>query len=68
MQNDFLYHMRDTVILLGLDRYFADLLSDPGTATEADIDALRKYNGKLIDATKSRLVNINKLAVATDGR
>jgi hypothetical protein len=63
MQSEFLYHLRDTLILLGGEKYFADLLVNPEEIGEADIDGLRKYNGKLIDAAKDRLVNINKLAL-----
>ena len=61
---DFFYHLRDTAILLGMDARFADLLKTPEVITEADVVELRKYTGKLIDETKHKLININRLTVS----
>jgi hypothetical protein len=63
MQSEFLYHLRDTVLLLGLDRRFADLLVNPDAIGEAEVENLQRYNCKLLNATRSRLLDLNTLAV-----
>lgn len=67
----YLHHMRDTLILLGLDAgldmWLIDLIVDPSRAEDADADALRNFNAKLINTTKDKLVNINRLSIQTDG-
>ena len=60
---EFFYHLHDTLVLLGADAKLAALLDNPDAIRAADVDHLRRYNGQLIDATKAKLVNINKLAV-----
>lgn len=60
---EFFHHLHDTLVLLGADANLAELVESPETIRAAHVDDLRRYNGKLIDATKYRLVNINKLAV-----
>ena len=61
----FFHHLRDTIILLGGEAGLADLLVAPYDIAESDIDRLRQFNCKLIDATKHKLVNINKIKVTT---
>lgn len=63
MLSEYLYQLRDTVILLGLDVRFADLLTNPDKIETWDVDELQTVNGKLLDATKSKLENINRLTV-----
>lgn len=63
MLSEYLYQLRDTVILLGLDTRFADLLIEPHRIEEIDVEDLQRINGKLINATKSKLDSINRLAV-----
>jgi hypothetical protein len=62
----FFHHLHDTLVLLGADAKLADLVESPEVIGAGHVDELRRYNGKLIDETKSKLVNINKLAVVTD--
>jgi hypothetical protein len=57
------HHLRDTIILLGGDIKIANLLGRPDDIDESDIDQLRSFNCKLIDSTKDKLVNINKIRV-----
>ncbi len=64
MLSEYLYQLRDTVILLGLDVRFADLLTNPDRIETWDVEELQRENGKLIDATKDKLMNLNRLAVA----
>jgi hypothetical protein len=51
---DLRHHLYDTLILLGASPQIAEILkkSKDMVVTDADIDALRDYNGKLIDALK----------------
>jgi hypothetical protein len=60
---DFRHQLRNTIILLGGDTEIADLLvkSQDFTIKSADVDALRRYNMILMDATKSRLSNVTTL-------
>lgn len=62
-KSDFFHHLRDTIILLAGEIEIANLLERPDDITEADVNELRRFNCKLIDATKDRLVNINKIKV-----
>jgi hypothetical protein len=66
--NEFLYHLRDTIVLLGGRIDIADRLLVLELLDESDVDALRLYNIGLLDSTKERLVSINKVSVqaATD--
>jgi hypothetical protein len=63
MVSEFLYHLHDTVILLGLEKRFADLLNRLDRIDEADIEELQRYNGRLLDATKDKLLGINRITV-----
>lgn len=63
MSARYFHHLRDTLILLGCEVRFADLVEFPQDISEEDIDDLRRFNGKLIDQTKDKLVNINKIAI-----
>lgn len=65
MLSEYLYQLRDTLIMSGVDRKFADLLVNPDAIGEAEIDELQIYNSKLINAAKGRLHDLNKLAVIT---
>lgn len=60
---EFFYHLHDTLVLLGADARLVELLDNPGEICASDVEHLRRYNGQLIDATKSKLVNVNKLAI-----
>jgi hypothetical protein len=64
---DFFHHLHNTLVLLGTDVKLAELVESPETISAEDVDDLRRYNCKLIDATKSKLVNISKLAVSVEG-
>lgn len=64
---DFFHHLHDTLVLLGADEEIANLVETPEMISESHVFDLRRFNGKLIDATKSKLVNINKLAVEVGG-
>lgn len=59
----FLHHLRDTIIILGGGTKLADMAECAESATEADIDELRRVNIRLIDSTKERLVNINTMTI-----
>jgi len=65
---DFLHHLHDTIILLGVEDDFANLLKDPNKIIDSDVDKLRALNGNLIDATKTKLVNINKITIKPQNR
>ena len=60
---EFFHHLRDTIILLSGETEIADLLEKPDDITKSYVDNLRQLNCKLIDATKHKLVNINKIQV-----
>ncbi len=64
---EFLHHLHDTLILLGADAEFAELIEFPDSISSDKVDDLRRYNCKLINDTKRRLVNINKLVVELAG-
>ncbi len=64
--HNFFHHLRDTIILLGGEIEIANLLEKPDEITESDVDNLRRFNCKLIDATKDKLVNINKIKVVVN--
>jgi len=59
----FFHHLHDTLTLLGAGQRFAKLVEFPETIKIEDVDALRNYNCKLIDLTKDKLVNLNKIAI-----
>jgi hypothetical protein len=63
MSTEFFHHLRDTLILLGGERYFADLLDNPAEISEADVEGLRNYNHGLVESVKNRLANINRMGV-----
>jgi hypothetical protein len=67
MLSEYLYQIRNTVILLGLDVRFADLLTNPDAIDEVDVEELQKVNGKLIEATKDKLAHLNRLTVVARG-
>lgn len=66
MTKQFLHHLRDTIIILGGGTYIANMAENAESATEHDIDELRRFNLKLIDTTKRRLENMNSLTVKTE--
>ena len=59
----FLHHLRDTIILLGVEVELANLIVAPNDIAESDIDRLRQFNIMLIEATKNKLANINKMKI-----
>lgn len=63
----FFHHLHDTLILLGVGVEIADLLNQPDKIDESDLDNLRRFNCRLIDATKDKLVNINTIKVIVQG-
>ncbi len=63
MNTNFFYHLRDTIILLGGEARIANMLEYPDSISEFDVDELRRINGRLLDATKEKLVSINKIKV-----
>lgn len=65
--SDFIYHLRDTIVLLGGPANICDLLSAPGAIRKDDVDALRRFNCGLIDTTKQKLAGINKITVVVGG-
>lgn len=65
MNYKFFHHLYDTLILLGATPEIATMVRNPDVITESDVDELRIFNGKLIDSTKDKLSNINKLTIAT---
>ena len=64
---DFIYHLRDTIVLLGGPANICDLLNAPEAIKADDVDALRRFNCGLIDATKQKLAGINKITVVVGG-
>ena len=62
-EKKFLYHLRDTIVLLGGKISMADLLITSNDIKEEDINRLRNYNIELLETTKRKLVNINKIAI-----
>jgi len=62
-QGKFLHHLRDTIILLGGEAELADLLVASNDISELEIDKLRQFNITLIEATKNKLANINKMKI-----
>jgi GTPase involved in cell partitioning and DNA repair len=66
MIGDFLHHLHDTLVLLGLDPQLAKLLNNPSDITQASVDELRNLNCRMIGATKDRLVALNKIDIGTE--
>lgn len=64
MTQEFLHHLRNTVILLGGGTQLADMVERAEAATGADVDELRRLNLRLIDATKDRLAGIGAITVS----
>lgn len=65
---DFFHHLHNTLVLLGAGSRYATLVENPEAITASDVDDLRRYNLKLVDAVKDKLANIHKLGVVpTDG-
>jgi hypothetical protein len=64
----FLHHLRDTIILLGVEVELANLMVAPNDIAELDIDRLRQFNIMLIEATKNKLANINKMKIVLGDR
>ncbi len=64
----FLHHLRDTIILLGVEVELANLIVAPNDIAESDIDRLRQFNIMLIEATKNKLANINKMKIVLGDR
>jgi hypothetical protein len=60
---EYFHNLYNTLVLLGSDVRFAVLLKNPEVISETDVAELRRYNGELVDATKSRLVNVNTVRV-----
>lgn len=60
---DFYHFLHDTLILLGAGKRFANLMDNPESITQKDVDDLRNYNCKLIDNTKSKLANIHYIKI-----
>lgn len=65
MTNEFLHHLRDTIILLGGGTRLADMAKGAESSTARDVAELRQTNIRLIEATKDKLVNLNALSVKT---
>ena len=65
MTTEFLHHLRDTFILLGGGTRLANMVERAESATQQEVDDLRKTNMRLIDAAKDKLVNLNSIAVTT---
>lgn len=63
-QRQFLHFLHDTLILLGSGSHLANLVNNPDDICQEDIDDLRNFNIKLIDNTKQKLVDINKIAIS----
>jgi hypothetical protein len=61
--SEFFHHLRDTLILLGADVELADRLESPEPLDASDVDKVRRFNGELVEALKTKLVNISKIAV-----
>jgi hypothetical protein len=62
----FLHHLRDTIVLLGGGTQLANMVERADVVTESDVDEVRRINCRLIDATKERLVNLNKLSIVAE--
>lgn len=65
IQKQFMHYMHDVVVLLGGDARMAELLNHPELITQKDVDDLRNYAAKLVDATKTKLCSINTITVKT---
>ena len=52
-----------TLHLLGGEAELADLLVASNDISELEIDKLRQFNITLIEATKNKLANINKMKI-----
>ncbi len=59
----YFHFLHDTLILLGSGARYAELVETPDVITQDDVDDLRRFNCKLIDFTKDKLVNLNKIAI-----
>lgn len=64
---EFLHHLHDTLILLGAEKVFADLVESPETINDCDVKNLRRYNCDLINKVKEKLENINKITISVRG-
>jgi hypothetical protein len=67
MTSEFLHHLRDTILLLGGGAALAEMVERAESASDSDVDELRRINCRLIDATKERLANLNKISIVGQG-
>ena len=63
LKSELFHHLHDTIILLGGSSEFANL-AEPGADIKLeDVDNLRNYNIRLIDATKDKLSEIHSTKI-----
>jgi hypothetical protein len=67
MTSEFLHYLRDTILLLGGGAALAEMVERAESASDSDVDELRRINCRLIDATKERLANLNKISIVGQG-
>jgi hypothetical protein len=67
MNDQFMHHLRDTIILLGGRLQIANLLRNPEALREADVDRLKQYNIDLETRLKNRLADTNKMTIRVRG-
>lgn len=60
----FLHHLHDTLVLLGAPAKLAELVEGPESIRPSHVDALRRYNIRLLEAAKDKLTNVNKIAIS----
>lgn len=58
-ESEFFHHLHDTIILLGGSKEIAHLAANSDAIKPEDVDNLRNYNIKLIEAAKDKLSHIH---------
>lgn len=67
MKHEFYHRLYDVMLLSEIPIKIATKAKNPDAVTEADAEEVRALACKLIDETKFRLANINKITVVVGG-
>lgn len=62
---EYFHHLHDTIILLGGSKEIAHLAANSDAIKPEDVDNLRNYNIKLIEAAKYKLSEIHSTKIRT---
>lgn len=68
MKHEFYYILHDVLLLSGVPIEIAGKAKNPDAITDSDIEEVLNLGCKLIDETKFKLANINKMTIIVGGK